>query len=102
MKLIFVANSLTDPTRETLEEVSKKTFKKLVRLLDDEGKEAELRISAEKEGSEFTVSVDVRTFKNGSYFTKATDFDLRKAINECSSELKTIIRREKDKLKEIK
>ena len=98
MKIFLVTNSLSDPTKETFEEVSKQRFKKIERLVPttDEG-EPELRLSAEKDGSDFLVHADLRTFKNGNFLAKTRNRDLRLAISECAKELKSVMAKNKDK-----
>lgn len=98
MKIFLVTNSLSEPTRETFEEVSRQRFKKIERLVPttEEG-EPELRLSAEKDGSDFLVHADLRTFKNGNFLAKTRNRDLRLAISECAKELKAVITKNKDK-----
>jgi ribosome-associated translation inhibitor RaiA len=99
MKTFFVAHSLSEPTIDTFEEVSKQRFKKIERLVPTtlEG-EPELRLSAEKDGSDFLIHADLRTFKNGNYIAKTRNRDLRLAISECAKELKSIIAKNKDRI----
>lgn len=99
MKLSIVAHSLTNATRETMEDVANKSFKRLSRLVvQDNNKEPEVRISAEQEGKEFVVTAELHTYKIGNLISKCRNRDLRIAINDCSKELKMILSKEKDKL----
>jgi ribosome-associated translation inhibitor RaiA len=103
MKMIFVSNSVTEPTRETFEEVSEKRFRKIEKLLGNESdREPELRLSLAKEGNEFVVSAELFTFKNGNHISKSKSFDLRQAIQEASEDLKKILGKQKDRSLEIK
>lgn len=98
MKLIFAANTLTEPTQETFEEIAQKSFRKIERLIDENPEqEAEIRISVEKNGNEYLVTTELRTFKRGNHITKTNDRDIRKAVNEAAKELKSILRKDKDK-----
>lgn len=98
MKFTFSAPSLTEPTRQTLEEFTKKSSKKLERLLGDlEDIVPELKITAENDSKEFSIKIELFTHKKGNYLIKSRNRDLRKAINEGIKELKSLIAKEKDK-----
>lgn len=95
MKYIFVAPGLTEPTHETLETYSKKMFKKILRLLDERETESILRISAQKDGDEFVVTADLSGKE--SVLSKESNRDLRRAIEKVSTELKSLLAKNKDK-----
>jgi ribosome-associated translation inhibitor RaiA len=96
MNYIFVAPGLTKPTYDTLEEYAKKRFQKIERLIvKDANPEDTIRISVNKDGDEFVVTVELTNKEN--IIVKRNNRDLRRAIDIVSSELKSLLAKDKDK-----
>ncbi|MEO6729240.1 MAG: hypothetical protein ABIM99_04930 [Candidatus Dojkabacteria bacterium] len=94
MRYLFVAPNLTQPTFETLQEVSFKMFKKVEEILNKINKaECTIKISVSKEGhgNVYRLNVEVLDFKSEKPLVIIKDHDLRKAIGTAASKLKTQI-----------
>ncbi len=96
MEFIFNASSLTKPTFETLEEYTKKRFAKVEKLLSKhKDSEHEVKVSVEKQRDLFNLTVEV--FHTEHHVVKASDRDLRKAIDIAAKELKTVLGKHHEK-----
>jgi len=101
MRYLFVAPNLTQPTFETLQEVSFKMFKKVEEILRKINKaECTIKISVSKEGhgNVYRLNVEVLDFKSERPVVIIKDHDLRKAIGTAASKLKTQIVTRRKKL----
>lgn len=99
MQFVFTAPSLTGPTFETLEEHSRKRFKKIERLVPNDGNERILRISVNKDGDDFVLIAEIKTKED--IFVKIRNRDLRLAIDEASRQLKQQMAKDKAKLVDL-
>ena len=96
MHYIFVAPGLTKPTYDTLEEYAKKRLKKIERLITrDANPEDSIRVSVNKDGDEFIVTVELNNKEN--IIVKRSNRDLRRGIDIVSSELKSLLAKDKDR-----
>ncbi len=104
MRYLFVAPNLTQPTFETLQEVSFQMFKKVEEILRKINKaECTIKISVSKEGhgNVYRLNVEVLDFKSAKSVRPVViikDHDLRKAIGTAASKLKTQIITKRKKL----
>jgi len=96
MNYLFTAPSLSKPTFETLEEYSKKKFNKIEKFIKPNNDEVPLlKISVNKDGDEFLLTVEIHTFENT--LIKHKDRDLRRAIDLASHQLKDKLIKDKEK-----
>ena len=94
MRYLFVAPNLTQPTFETLQEVSFTMFKKVEEILKKINEaECTIKISVSKEGhgNVYRLNVEVLDFKRVNPVVIIKDHDLRKAIGTAAKKLKTQI-----------
>ena len=100
MQYLFTAPSLTKPTFETLETYTKKRFRKIERLIPGRiSVEATLRISVQKDGDQFALTVEISLHNGEDILVKEKDRDLRRAIDLSAEQLKQ--KMSKDKAKRI-
>lgn len=97
MKIFLVENSLSDPVKEIFEETSNQRFKKIEKFAGNGGEEPELRISANRDGSDYVIHVELHTFKYGNFIVKTKNRDIKTAVNEAAKEMKAVLSKEKDK-----
>lgn len=95
MRFQFAAPDLSAPTLETLEEHSKKMFKKIERILPKNIEDPLLRISVGKDGEEFHIVAELHAFE--ILVVKTSDRDLRYGIDVLSHELKNLLNKHKEK-----
>lgn len=94
MRYLFVAPNLTQPTFETLQEVTFKMFSKVEEILKKINKtECTIKISVSKEGrgNVYRLNVEILDFKNEKPLVIIKDHDLRKAIGTAAGKLKNQI-----------
>ena len=94
MKYLFTAPSLTEPTYETLETQVYKAFAKIEKLVEKE-ESCTLRVSVNKDGDEFVVTVEL--INSGTIVSKQKDRNLRRAIDIVSHEIKSQLVKNKSK-----
>ena len=94
MRYLFVAPNLTQPTFETLQEVSFNMFKKveeILRKINESDCTIKISVSKEGHGNVFRINVEVLNFRRENPVVIIKDHDLRKAIGTAASKLKTQI-----------
>jgi len=95
MVYTFTAPSLTKPTHDTLEEYSKRMFKKIERFVDSSNASAILKISVDKDGDNFSLKSEIHVFEE--IIIKVKDRDLRRAIEKAAHEMKSKLLKDKEK-----
>jgi ribosome-associated translation inhibitor RaiA len=96
MRFTFVAPSLTEPTKTTLESYAQKKFGKLKKFLKKEDKtNHEFRVSVKKVRDIFELTAEL--FNGHDIVVKCKDRDLRKAIDCGYDMMRKRLRRSNDK-----
>lgn len=97
MRITVTANSITQPTYQTLEEYSTKRLKKISKLLPKSDQtDHEIRVRGEKSGDMFEVMMEL--FVPTHFVSKCKDRDMRKAVDECVEALQRQLRDHHDKV----
>ncbi len=100
MQYMFTAPTLTRPTFETLETYARTRFRKIERLIPKHiNVNATLRISVQKDGDQFAITVEISLHNGEEILIKEKNRDLRRAIDISAEQLK--LKMSKDKAKRI-